>query len=674
MRLLAIVTCVVGIAAVGCDRGGAPPTDPVFTFAAGSKVPGYVSGRGFGSVRDVDTSGTLDARTYAINDSIPGQVLRFPTGSRSDVRAIGDFADGVWTVTFERALATSDPADVAFAPGGTYYFQVATFDDENGAAEGRGMTATSLDVYSIVLPATPGPITVPTVPANLDTLGGDVSATTLRLTATFRDRNRVRNDRPRPWIFDGTTWRRGSGDEDRLAFYWSRFEGLPLGFGPGTSGTGRCAEMCHTGVGEWTLSDQVDSWEWSAGSTNPLGVALDGFVDATVGLGRHADAGDGTTADNVDASGSLPASEAADFPGVGSSSLIETAELTRRGVPFATGGPYSRGDTIPGFVNLAATGSRADVRARSSFKNGVWTLTLERRLRTNDLANDVQFDPGNTTFFQVAIFDNEPGSAEAIGMTSQSNLTYSMTLPATPGAIRFSSTPAKLTSLTGTTTANSIQITASWVDVNRRRNVTKGEWRFDGSTWTRAPASEDEDGFAIYFAMQPNTDIGLGPGTTGTGRCVEMCHTGIAEWTAAGKLDAWRWSALRTDPTGTLEDTFVDSTVGGGRHPDAGDAGAIVNDDGSGTLPAFAPEPLTVDHADAIVIGPSGTTLPPAWQPAIPFAQPIWTVTFTRAGHSTDPTRDVPDFMGTHFFQVATFDDQLGIVQDLPHTQYGTRT
>ena len=66
-----------------------------------------------------------DPRDPAL-DYVPGYLVRGPTGSRGDVKAVGDWDDGKWQVEMKRALNTEDVLnDVAFNTGKTYTFTIA---------------------------------------------------------------------------------------------------------------------------------------------------------------------------------------------------------------------------------------------------------------------------------------------------------------------------------------------------------------------------------------------------------------------------------------------------------------------------------------------------------------------------------------------------------------------
>jgi hypothetical protein len=63
---------------------------------------------------------------------------------------------------------------------------------------------------------------------------------------------------------------------------------------------------------------------------------------------------------------------------------------------------------VTGWILTYASESRADVRGKANYEEGIWTLEIGRRLRTDDLLHDVQFDPqsGRQYVFTLAVMDN----------------------------------------------------------------------------------------------------------------------------------------------------------------------------------------------------------------------------------------------------------------------------
>lgn len=72
----------------------------------------------------------------------PGFLTETPAGSRADVKALGRWQDGRWTVILRRVLDSGDPRDVRFVPG-----------DRQGVAFGLSIMDNSLfEHYASVIP------------------------------------------------------------------------------------------------------------------------------------------------------------------------------------------------------------------------------------------------------------------------------------------------------------------------------------------------------------------------------------------------------------------------------------------------------------------------------------------------------------------------------------------
>ena len=63
-----------------------------------------------------------------MGERLPGYAGREPLGSRADVRALGHWADGRWTIEFGRKLNTGHDDDVQFVPQRRYLFGIARFE------------------------------------------------------------------------------------------------------------------------------------------------------------------------------------------------------------------------------------------------------------------------------------------------------------------------------------------------------------------------------------------------------------------------------------------------------------------------------------------------------------------------------------------------------------------
>ncbi|MBZ0274976.1 MAG: ethylbenzene dehydrogenase [Anaerolineae bacterium] len=72
----------------------------------------------------------FDASLFQPGDRIPGIIKSEIVGDRGDITAGWQWADGVWTLEFSRALVTGSEFDVQFEDlAATYYFGIADFDN-----------------------------------------------------------------------------------------------------------------------------------------------------------------------------------------------------------------------------------------------------------------------------------------------------------------------------------------------------------------------------------------------------------------------------------------------------------------------------------------------------------------------------------------------------------------
>ncbi|OGU52993.1 MAG: hypothetical protein A2315_01145 [Ignavibacteria bacterium RIFOXYB2_FULL_35_12] len=98
-----------------------------------------------------------------------------------------------------------------------------------------------------------------------------------------------------------------------------------------------------------------------------------------------------------------------------------------------------------------------------------------------------------------------------------------------------------------------LYMAAHWNDTTE--SIYKNQLSYSGGTWTK---SNEEDRIAFIF------DMGL-TGTDGA-NCATMCHTPVMS-TNSGKADLWHWKAVRSNPMGYIDDTYLDSID---RHSDPG--------------------------------------------------------------------------------------------------------
>jgi hypothetical protein len=183
--------------------------------------------------------------------------------------------------------------------------------------------------------------------------------------------------------------------QDQAALYFSRSE--------------TCLSTCHIGGAagsagrHYTGGDTADVWVWMAVSTNPVFEADDRHW-----TGWQADTGDGRRFDNKAAGGyRLNFDSVLQYP-----YFVPTHRAFRDAIVYGTGGyevydprtdKYKVGDRIPATLVAPTTGDRGDVKARGTWRNGVWTVEFSRRRSTGSNA-DLAFT--GETILGVAVFDN----------------------------------------------------------------------------------------------------------------------------------------------------------------------------------------------------------------------------------------------------------------------------
>jgi hypothetical protein len=75
---------------------------------------------------------SVEIKDYSVfkpGDTITYRMPKMPEGSRADIKAVSQHADGNWTVMLYRQLETGNEDDVAFNPRKKYNFAMALFDD-----------------------------------------------------------------------------------------------------------------------------------------------------------------------------------------------------------------------------------------------------------------------------------------------------------------------------------------------------------------------------------------------------------------------------------------------------------------------------------------------------------------------------------------------------------------
>jgi len=218
-----------------------------------------------------------------------------------------------------------------------------------------------------------------------------------------------------PWSFDNTTkeWIRNySCSEDQFAMMWNismnNFS---------TEGASATYVLNTT-----NSSELVDLWQWKSVQTNPVEQMDDRYINST---GIFNDTGTSETMNNTQNLNStdLPlywapnATVAADGTWILKSDInisayqIEDYNTTNYSIIDSRGNETYANETTPQIAGMVVgdlTGDRADITAKGSWANDIWTLEICRALDTAD-DKDAQFDDtgANATYhFGVAVFNN----------------------------------------------------------------------------------------------------------------------------------------------------------------------------------------------------------------------------------------------------------------------------
>ena len=200
--------------------------------------------------------------------------------------------------------------------------------------------------------------------------------------------------------------------EDKFAIIWNINDSIA-----GFNEQG-CMVTCHAGEtpansgfgSKYTANagEIGDIWHWKGVRTNPVGQVDDQYVDSmrydkekASEAGRHADPKTGGGyKDNKTEDGKLPAFGLPDNKPAPPYWILDSEKVT------FSDAAYQAGDEVPGIVDLAFTGDRADISGKAVYKDGKWSLEWGRKLSTGS-QYDVQYsDLTKSYFFGLAVFDN----------------------------------------------------------------------------------------------------------------------------------------------------------------------------------------------------------------------------------------------------------------------------
>ncbi len=167
------------------------------------------------------------------------------------------------------------------------------------------------------------------------------------------------------WDAEAGRYRTGPEREDTLVLKWAM----------------------DTDVTDLTISAdesyKADIWYWKAARTDPVGYADDKL--------------------QIYSRGRLPQSKQLLSRG-GQSFYLRRSGDTGKAAYEVLSHPEFQADSMPKYTLSKPTGSRADIRAKGMWNEGIWTLELARALRT-DHPDDVQFILGQSHLFGVSRYE-----------------------------------------------------------------------------------------------------------------------------------------------------------------------------------------------------------------------------------------------------------------------------
>jgi hypothetical protein len=235
----------------------------------------------------------------------------------------------------------------------------------------------------------------------------------------FQYKDPTESVRRSPWVkqADGS-WQKLKDPEDKGGdnnlYYEDKFAILWNISSPAFEQRG-CMSACHVGEGKpygnkYTkdAGERLDMWHWKGVRTGTVGQIDDQYADHT----------------RYDKEKSPEAGRKSDPKTGGGYADNQTAD--KKGPQFALkgnkpappywivdsekeaidGSKYKAGDEVPGIIVSPLTGDRGDITAKQTYKDGVRTVEISRKLVTGS-EFDVQFNDLKKEYaFGVSIFDN----------------------------------------------------------------------------------------------------------------------------------------------------------------------------------------------------------------------------------------------------------------------------
>jgi len=208
------------------------------------------------------------------------------------------------------------------------------------------------------------------------------------------------------WEYDGKQWNHIKSNEDRISllFEIDRINKFA---------TKGCTVVCHVPEGAPNAKDgkfgtssaaeKGDLWHWKAARSDPAGFADDTWVTVISEKkgGRKSDAGGGGDMKNMTEDKSKPKY----MLSPGKLPAKHGVVLAADAVPITDYSKFKQGDVITYRMPKKPAGSRADIKAVSSYGGGGWKVMLSRKLDTGN-EDDVALNPRKKYSFAMALFDN----------------------------------------------------------------------------------------------------------------------------------------------------------------------------------------------------------------------------------------------------------------------------
>jgi hypothetical protein len=208
------------------------------------------------------------------------------------------------------------------------------------------------------------------------------------------------------WKYEGNQWTHIKSNEDRISllFEINRINKFA---------TKGCTVVCHVSKGAPNAKDgkfgtssaaeKGDLWHWKAARSDPAGFADDTWVTVISEKkgGRKSDAGEGGDMKNMTEDKSKPMYMLAPGKQPAKHGVILATDVA----PITDYSKFKQGDVITYRIPKIPAGSRADIKALSSYGGGGWAVMLSRKLDTGN-EDDVAFNPRKKYSFAMALFDD----------------------------------------------------------------------------------------------------------------------------------------------------------------------------------------------------------------------------------------------------------------------------